>query len=129
MLGWTKTKDFNLTWLRKDLAAVDRERTPWLIAVIHPPWCAPGRNHNLQIPMSAVDGRHGLLDCVPALICIGNPSNANLFATRCLCYVSAQECLLPRCSNMTFVQRIAKAGLNRSPLSLLVWWSLEQRRC
>ena len=40
MLGWTKTKDFDLTWLRKDLAAVDRERTPWLIAVIHPPWYA-----------------------------------------------------------------------------------------
>ena len=95
MLGWTKTKDFNLTWLRKDLAAVDRERTPWLIAVIHPPWCAPATNHSLQIPVSAVDGAHALADCVPALTCIGNPSNPNLSATRCLCYVSAQECLRP----------------------------------
>ena len=42
MLGWTKTRDFDLDWLRKDLAAVDRAHTPWLVAVIHPPWCAPG---------------------------------------------------------------------------------------
>ena len=46
MLGWNKTKDFNLAWLRKDLAAVDRARTPWLIAVIHPPWYALATNHN-----------------------------------------------------------------------------------
>ncbi|KAK9839253.1 hypothetical protein WJX81_004396 [Elliptochloris bilobata] len=38
MLGWTKTKEHNLDWLRADLAAVERARTPWLIAVIHPPW-------------------------------------------------------------------------------------------
>lgn len=28
-------------WLRADLAAVDRARTPWLIVVTHPPWYAP----------------------------------------------------------------------------------------
>lgn len=28
-------------WLRRDLASVDRARTPWLIAVMHAPWCAP----------------------------------------------------------------------------------------
>ena len=27
-------------WLRRDLASVDRARTPWLIAVMHAPWCA-----------------------------------------------------------------------------------------
>ncbi len=28
-------------WLRADLAAVDRARTPWVIAVMHSPWCGP----------------------------------------------------------------------------------------
>ena len=27
-------------WLRRDLASVDRGRTPWLIAAMHAPWCA-----------------------------------------------------------------------------------------
>ena len=27
-----------LEWLKKDLAAFDRSRTPWLIAGMHAPW-------------------------------------------------------------------------------------------
>ena len=26
-------------WLRADLASVDRAHTPWVIAVMHSPWC------------------------------------------------------------------------------------------
>ena len=75
MLGWNKTKDFNLAWLRKDLAAVDRARTPWLIAVIHPPWYALATNYNSQVPMSTVDGAHALAECGHpcALVHTGNP--------------------------------------------------------
>jgi len=31
-------------WLRRDLASVDRGRTPWLIAAMHAPWRAPRRS-------------------------------------------------------------------------------------
>ncbi len=27
-----------MAWLRRDLAAVDRSRTPWLIVGLHAPW-------------------------------------------------------------------------------------------
>lgn len=27
-------------WLRADLAAFSRDRTPWLIVAMHAPWCA-----------------------------------------------------------------------------------------
>ena len=27
-------------WLRADLAAFSRDKTPWLIAAMHAPWCA-----------------------------------------------------------------------------------------
>jgi len=28
-----------LQWLASDLAAVNRTRTPWLVAAVHSPWC------------------------------------------------------------------------------------------
>lgn len=27
-------------WLQRDLAAIDRSRTPWVIVGMHAPWCA-----------------------------------------------------------------------------------------
>lgn len=30
-------------WLQRDLARVDRSRTPWVIVGMHAPWCGPFR--------------------------------------------------------------------------------------
>jgi hypothetical protein len=32
------------SWLKKDLAAVDRKKTPWVIAMGHRPWYVSGTN-------------------------------------------------------------------------------------
>lgn len=32
-------------WLEQDLANVDRSRTPWLVAVWHPPWYSTYKAH------------------------------------------------------------------------------------
>jgi acid phosphatase type 7 len=32
-------------WLKQELAAVDRARTPWLIAVLHAPWYNSNLHH------------------------------------------------------------------------------------
>ena len=32
-------------WLKRDLAGVDRHRTPWLVAVLHAPWYNTNKDH------------------------------------------------------------------------------------
>ncbi|KAK9825687.1 hypothetical protein WJX81_004210 [Elliptochloris bilobata] len=36
-------------WLRRDLASVDRSRTPWLIAVMHAPWYNSNEKHQHEV--------------------------------------------------------------------------------
>jgi len=35
-------------WLQKDLAAVNRSRTPWVVAAWHTPWYTTNSNHKMQ---------------------------------------------------------------------------------
>jgi acid phosphatase type 7 len=39
--GWSEQH----AWLRRDLAAVDRRRTPWLLVLMHVPWYNTNRAH------------------------------------------------------------------------------------
>lgn len=48
--GHTKMSRFSLAddqykWLEKDLAKVDRNVTPWLVAAWHPPWYSTYKAH------------------------------------------------------------------------------------
>jgi len=52
-------------WLTRDLASVDRRRTPWLIAVLHTPWYTSNRHH----PMS--EGARMREDLEPLLLAAG----------------------------------------------------------
>ncbi|EOD37009.1 hypothetical protein EMIHUDRAFT_59205, partial [Emiliania huxleyi CCMP1516] len=51
-------------WLTRDLASVDRRRTPWLIAVLHTPWRA---SHDI----SPYEGARMREDLEPLLLAAG----------------------------------------------------------
>ena len=38
-----------MEWLKKDLAAVDRSKTPWVVAMSHFPMCLPPANKCLDL--------------------------------------------------------------------------------
>ena len=35
-------------WLQRDLASIDRRRTPWVIVGMHAPWCASRQHPQLN---------------------------------------------------------------------------------
>ena len=43
----TAAGSLQLAWLEKELAAVDRRRTPWLVVMMHAPWYAPWNTFTL----------------------------------------------------------------------------------
>lgn len=38
-----------MAWLKRDLAAVDRSRTPWLVVGMHAPWYNSNMAHQLEV--------------------------------------------------------------------------------
>jgi hypothetical protein len=53
-------------WLQRDLASIDRSRTPWVFVGMHAPWCVTWQN-----PLTAAlqsQGSHPLYSCIAALL-------------------------------------------------------------
>ena len=48
-------------WLLRDLAAVDRARTPWLLVVMHAPWYNSNYAHQVSVFVCAPESNSGLV--------------------------------------------------------------------
>ena len=56
-------------WLERDLAGVDRARTPWLIVGMHAPWYNSNTAHQVCLPLLCGIGQH-LPGCWLVLPCL-----------------------------------------------------------
>ena len=51
-------------WLQRDLASIDRGRTPWVIVGMHIPWYSSNEQHQGEVGVSAPKGtEEGNLGC------------------------------------------------------------------
>lgn len=71
-------------WLERDLASVDREVTPWLVAAWHPPWYSTYMAHYREAECMRVEMEDILYKYGVDIVFNGHVSLFSLYLLACL---------------------------------------------